>query len=1136
MSAETPDGGTIDMSFDLPEPKRVRFTETGDNRVGWRNSTQYPGVKYDDHPEFDRPAIEFTGSANELHYPPGMFRRDGEGNLRAYVTDGKGGTKLTPPIGPGLFSGTKSVRNYGAKGDGETDDTQAFIDAISDQCLVYVPAGTYLISQSIKIRDCTSFYGDSADLCVIKLADDFDPSETKVFYEEQPADLAGSRSYDHVFQNLTFDGNDFVDPTFLDVGAGFVRAFSCRFVRCGAVGIGLNSDFGYYADIKDCLFVAETNSDASLVSMSTGHGSQSDITTITCSQNLARKPATNSNSNTYDIFLDQAGNGDTTSRSIILKDNVAQNEASTGTVRVFGRSPSTVPPNERIFYMGNFATGDAAEASINAEASTFKRLPDQQIIDVRLFGASGNGTDDDGPAIQAAMDAGSYVFFPAGRYRTFQSLRVRQSGKTIFGEGPGSSFIVRDPSLGKECLGYDKDVEGTINDLTVRDLGFDGDGSTNGGDFFFCSGGASESLAFYRCQFFDSPSNSTNSVLPKGVYDFTVADCTFRSANGNLSHAIYMRRCKNIKIVNNRFINCRSQNVRSEDGNVAIVSGNFFFNDGNDESGRPINWVSTSNAVICDNVFTGTFKGTSTIRCAGSDRVVISGNSLICCENEAIVASSGSGISIVGNTMRDARSKPNRAILMDNIVFGLVSNNLLDFANQSGDTAQNPFLFVVVKQNSERVAVKNNLFRGRGDVGSYQGVSVSADSNRGVVYANEIDVIGGTASIQNSDLPGYGRFGQIRVGYPGAVSNTSGSGSVAGDWRVEGTSDLQDVSVKQYVNVGNPVQTTSDKGDVHIAKDLRVEGFQRVVGNAEIDGHVAIGKPSQAPTDVGDLHVAKDLRVEGFQRTLGGSQVDSQSEVGNYLVVGAPGTTLTASGDVTAAGNARVEGASNLVGGLGANLNMNSNDLTNGGDVNAARVFVNDPADLTDPVELSVAGRINVSRRTATDPRGVIDGLPSAFLANVQGPLLSPLYLGGDEDTTAGGGTQVTARGDFTVEGALTGLVQTDNSANSAASDVPQFGIGSYALWAKQFNDPQPSIGTNIDNANAANQIVYSDQIANVLFDSNSLTTTNSGTETEIPGTWQCCGITTGRAGGGDFAGGGFGEDALVYLLVKIAN
>ena len=54
---------------------------------------------------------------------------------------------------PGADCGGKSVKVYGAAGDGVTDDTAAFEQALAENRLVYVPEGEYLISDTLVIRE-----------------------------------------------------------------------------------------------------------------------------------------------------------------------------------------------------------------------------------------------------------------------------------------------------------------------------------------------------------------------------------------------------------------------------------------------------------------------------------------------------------------------------------------------------------------------------------------------------------------------------------------------------------------------------------------------------------------------------------------------------------------------------------------------------------------------------------------------------------------------------------------------------------------------------------------------------------------------------------------------------------------------
>ena len=53
----------------------------------------------------------------------------------------------------GEFGGKISVKTYGAKGDGKTDDTAAFKSALAENRIVFVPGGTYKLTSGITIGD-----------------------------------------------------------------------------------------------------------------------------------------------------------------------------------------------------------------------------------------------------------------------------------------------------------------------------------------------------------------------------------------------------------------------------------------------------------------------------------------------------------------------------------------------------------------------------------------------------------------------------------------------------------------------------------------------------------------------------------------------------------------------------------------------------------------------------------------------------------------------------------------------------------------------------------------------------------------------------------------------------------------------
>jgi len=61
-----------------------------------------------------------------------------------------------------------SVKDFGAIGDGVTDDTSAIQAALDASSAVYVPAGTYLISAPLVINPPTTLFGENADASIIQ--------------------------------------------------------------------------------------------------------------------------------------------------------------------------------------------------------------------------------------------------------------------------------------------------------------------------------------------------------------------------------------------------------------------------------------------------------------------------------------------------------------------------------------------------------------------------------------------------------------------------------------------------------------------------------------------------------------------------------------------------------------------------------------------------------------------------------------------------------------------------------------------------------------------------------------------------------------------------------------------------------
>ena len=92
------------------------------------------------------------------------------------------------PFGSGGYQIFRNVRDFGAKGDGVTDDTAAINQAIStgNRCgqgcdsstvtpaIVYFPPGTYVVSKPLNQYYYTQMIGDANNLPVLKAAANFE--------------------------------------------------------------------------------------------------------------------------------------------------------------------------------------------------------------------------------------------------------------------------------------------------------------------------------------------------------------------------------------------------------------------------------------------------------------------------------------------------------------------------------------------------------------------------------------------------------------------------------------------------------------------------------------------------------------------------------------------------------------------------------------------------------------------------------------------------------------------------------------------------------------------------------------------------------------------------------------------------
>jgi hypothetical protein len=134
-----------------------------------------------------------------------------------------------------------SVKDFGAVGDGTTDDTTAFTNAIATGKQVYVPKGTYLIN--ITIANRTVIYGDGSTVSILK---PFSATNPIVIYSYTAMTTPSPTSYwnyHSVVRDLGFYGtgaaNGQIGFSFGTKGAGTYTA---------------NAEFAGNVQFYDCFF------------------------------------------------------------------------------------------------------------------------------------------------------------------------------------------------------------------------------------------------------------------------------------------------------------------------------------------------------------------------------------------------------------------------------------------------------------------------------------------------------------------------------------------------------------------------------------------------------------------------------------------------------------------------------------------------------------------------------------------------------------------------------------------------------------------------------------------------------------------------------------------------------------------
>ncbi len=143
--------------------------------------------------------------------------------------------------------------------------------------------------------------------------------------------------------------------------------------------------------------------------------------------------------------------------------------------------PATAAPTDATTATATAPRAAASAPSGAASSATSGANPGpQSVINVKQYGAAGDGATDDTAAIQAARDAvpaaGGTVPFPAGTYIVAPKKTVGlviKSNLRLAGSGTASVLKIKDHLGDWQRLLSPRNLGGTIENFTVEDLAFD---------------------------------------------------------------------------------------------------------------------------------------------------------------------------------------------------------------------------------------------------------------------------------------------------------------------------------------------------------------------------------------------------------------------------------------------------------------------------------------------------------------------------------------------------------------------------------------------------------------------------------------------------------------------------------------